>query len=283
MMDKTVFALVGGDERFCRLAELLRQDGHQVNTCALGANSTCDSVELAARGARYAILPLPAANGAMLNTPLGESVTFARALSALAGCRGIYAGKLSCREWDTALSVGANVHDYFLREELLVANAALTAEGAISMAMTQWPDSLLGSRILVLGYGRIGSALCRRLSSFGARVCAAARRPEQRMLARCDGVQATDFEGAAYGQADAIFNTVPAAVLTGERLKLLKKDALVIDVATKPGGVDWHQAELLGVNAVLAPGLPGKSCPVSAARIIRDTVCRMIEEGDLNG
>ncbi len=63
----------------------------------------------------------------------------------------------------------------FCPEELAVANAVPTAEGAIQIALEELPITLHGARALVIGYGRLGKALAQRLDGLGARVTVAAR------------------------------------------------------------------------------------------------------------
>ena len=69
------------------------------------------------------------------------------------------------------------LEDYFLREELTVANAAATAEAAIQVAMEHLDRTLLGMDCLVVGFGRIGKLLSSRLHGLGGRVTATARKP----------------------------------------------------------------------------------------------------------
>ena len=78
--------------------------------------------------------------------------------------------------------------------------------------------------------------------------------------------------------SDLVVNTAPARVLGVEELSALKEGALVIDLASKPGGVDMAGAAALGVRVVWALSLPGKVAPVSAGRYIMDTVYHIMEE-----
>lgn len=281
-MSRLTFVLCGGDSRFEHLARLLRREGHGVRLYALGGSEL--SAEEAARGADYGILPLPAAKGAMLNAAEGEGCTFARVMSALSGCRAVLGGQIGSRERMAAEEVGARLIDYYQNESLLLENAALTAEGAVSIVIRMSERALLGSRALVIGYGRIGSALAERLRPFGQTVTVAARSGEKRTLARCRGfaaVAAADMD-EALREADFVFNTAPAPILTEERLTLLKRDALVLDLASAPGGTDFEAAGRLGKRAILAPGLPGKTSPLSAARAIKDAVFELIVEESKN-
>ena len=77
---------------------------------------------------------------------------------------------------------------------------------------------------------------------------------------------------------DLLVNTVPAPILGLEELSALKEGALVLDLASRPGGVDWESARALGVRAVHALSLPGKTAPVTAGRYIQETVYHIMEE-----
>ena len=68
---------------------------------------------------------------------------------------------------------------------------------------------------------------------------------------------------------------------TNHGQKRIRKDCLVIDLASKPGGVDFKAASELGVKVVWALGLPGKVAPISAGRIIADTVMNILSERGL--
>ena len=170
--------------------------------------------------------------------------------------------------------------DYFAREELAVLNAVPTAEGAVQLAMENLPITLHSCRALVLGYGRVGRALARTLQGLGAFVTVGARRYEQLAQAESDGCTAQKLEDLAGWLCgyDVIFNTVPALVLNDRLLRDLKQECLVIDVASKPGGVDLKIAGELGIPVIWALSLPGKVAPVTAARAIRQTVYHMLQE-----
>ena len=79
------------------------------------------------------------------------------------------------------------------------------------------------------------------------------------------------------GQALAV-NTVPAPVLGAQRLKQLPKDALVIDLASLPGGTDFEAAKELGVRAIHALSLPARCAPVTAGQFVAQTVLAMLRE-----
>lgn len=77
---------------------------------------------------------------------------------------------------------------------------------------------------------------------------------------------------------DVVFNTVPKMIINGSMLRQLREDCLIIDLASKPGGVDFESAKRLGRNVIWALSLPGKTAPLTAGNIIRDTINNILNE-----
>ncbi len=279
--------VAGGDPRQAALAALLADDGHSVHTYALeqGAGTKCEPSLDGADRADCVVLPLPAAGAdGKLNTPLSaDSHELPEVLDALRPGQLVCAGmageglKRMAEERDLVL------RDYFAREELAVLNAIPTAEGAIQIAMEELPITLHDARVLVVGCGRLGKALAPRLRALGARVWVSARRYEQRAAAESMGLgsEGVDHLPDWLCSYDLVFNTVPARILGVEELAALKEDALVIDLASRPGGVDMDAAAALGVRVIWALSLPGKVAPVTSGRYIKDTIYHIMEELNL--
>ena len=157
---------------------------------------------------------------------------------------------------------------YARREEYQIAIARLTAEGAIALLRPE--TGLSGAHILLLGYGRIARLLARELQKAGALVTAAARSGEQRAWAEAEGIEALPLD--ALSRFDVIIGTIPAPVLTEPLLALVRKDALLLELASAPGGIDAAAAHERGLRYIRAPGLPAKYAPERAAVILRDAV-----------
>lgn len=85
----------------------------------------------------------------------------------------------------------------------------------------------------------------------------------------------------AMSEFEMVFNTVPAVILTEEILANLRGECLVVDLASKPGGVDFETARRLGLRTVWALSVPGKVAPITAGCIIRDTILNILEENIL--
>ncbi len=151
-------------------------------------------------------------------------------------------------------------------------NAAITADGALRLA-GQYMDTVFeGCPVLIIGWGRIGKCLGRMLKALGADVTIAARKASDRDLAAALGYGVEDpgsLEGGLR-RYEVIFNTVPAMVLDGERIRFCRKDCIKIELASVPG--------MAGTDVIDGRGLPGKLTPASSGRLIAQTVKRLIAE-----
>lgn len=155
-------------------------------------------------------------------------------------------------------------------DELCIYNAIPTAEGAIGIALRESPITIYGSKALVLGFGRCAAPLSRALLGLGAEVTVAARRREVLAQAYSLGFRTLELPRLAgyLSKFNFIFNTVPALVLDEELLRKVKRDVLIVDIASAPGGTDFNAADKLGIKSILAPGLPGKTAPVTSGKIL---------------
>ncbi len=281
MGKKIKFAVLGGDPRQRELVRLLAEDGHRVAPYALGlAGET--GLEDCLWNAEAVILPLPAADArGMVNAPLSEKqLEIREVLERMRPWQLLCAGRAGACLKEMAAEKGIRLVDYLEREEFAVLNAAATAEGALQILMEELPITLWESKVLVIGHGRIGRVLARRLSALGARVTVAARKCADMAWIRVMGWEGLDSRTLRghLGSFDCVVNTVPARVLEREQLSELKGGCLCLDLASKPGGLDFEAAASLGLRAIWALSLPGKAAPATAGRIIRDTIYNIVEE-----
>ena len=175
--------------------------------------------------------------------------------------------------------------DYFQRPELECLNAVPTAEGCLALLLQLRRRTIWESDFLVLGYGRIGRAVARRLDLLGGHTTVAARNAVQRANARCAGHRAAPLDRlpVLLAKHDTVINTIPAPVLPRKMLEKLPRGALVTDLASLPGGTDFDAAEALGIRAEHALALPGKCAPDTAGALIAQTVLTILQErGDLH-
>ena len=281
------FAVTGGDIRAVKLCGLLKRKGHTVSACALGDGEdirafTAETPEAAVENADCIVLPLPVSKGeGLLYAPLdGRAVSVGRILSAARRDAVLFAGMPDCNTRALAEEKGLILVDYAAREEFAVENACATAEGAVQVLLTELPTILCGKRCLVVGYGRIGKLIARKLSALGVFVTVSARRASDIALIRAFGYDAADTRALAgtLDGYDMIVNTVPAPVLDEALLREVKRDCFCLDLASSPYGIDREVAEKLGLRAMLAPGLPARTAPLTAAEAIRNTIYNVLAE-----
>lgn len=262
--------IIGGDARFGWLARLLRQRGETVGTVFREPVAGVPSVDVTA---------LTRAKRAVVNVPprlAGSDMSFDDLLALLPEDAAVYA----CGPGHPAPD--GRVIDLWADEALILENAALTAEGALSAAMKASDAAVRCARCLVIGWGRIGRALAELLVGMGTRVTVASRSEQGRNRAVERGAEAV----ATAHVADAlpghalIFNTAPGMVLDAEALKRADADALIVDLASPPYGVDLTAAWDLGLRAWREPALPGRYCPRSAARALLKAIDRSERGGD---
>ena len=151
------FGIIGGDRRQAELARMLAQDGHVVTTYGLdsGENVLKGRLEQALK-ADVVILPLPLCAKPGRIVCGTEEIPIETLFEQLQPTQLILGGRVKAEEQRAAQARGLHLQDYFLREELTVANAAATAEAALQVAMEHLDRTLLGTKCLVLGFGRIG-------------------------------------------------------------------------------------------------------------------------------
>jgi dipicolinate synthase subunit A len=228
------------------------------------------------------VLPLPAStDGAHLNAPYArEKPELRRIFESIDPKATVFAGLLTEPLARMAGEKNIQVIDYFAREELAVLNAVPTAEGALEIVMRELPITVFGSRILITGFGRIAKVLIRLLLACGAHVWVAARKDADHAWIRvsgCTPIYIHELNQYA-GCMDVVINTVPALLFDRALLSKLKKDCLVIDLASKPGGLDFEAAGELGLKTIWALSMPGKVAPYSAGEIIYTTLANCLRE-----
>ena len=269
------YIIIGGDERFAQLARLLRRQGRDVGTLY---REPVPGVP---------VLPpeaLATAKNAVVNCPPrlkgadADIDHIARALPESAKL-------LLCGPKHPDGRTDARFVDLWTDESLLRDNAYLTAEGALCAAMRAGRRALRDTRCLVIGWGRIGRALTELLAALSAGVTVASRSPANRLFAAQRGADLADTGriAEALPGRGLIFNTAPAMVLDAAALAHADEDAMIVDLASPPYGVDLRAAWARGLRAWREPGLPGRYCPVSAAQALMDAVMRREKEGGFRG
>ena len=279
-------SIIGGDLRIVKLAEMLVEEGVEVftygleNSEVLDANKT-NTLQEAIQNSNIVLGPIPfSSNGKTVNTPFSNNkILVSDLLENLSG-KILIAGSIKQEIYDIASENNIKVIDILKREELAVLNAVSTAEGTIKIAIEETPRNLHGSNILVLGFGRIGKILSNMLKGLGANVACEARKNSDLAWIKAYGYETIPISNLKdnLNRFDVIINTIPYIILDKENLDYVKKDALVIDLASNPGGVDKEAIKERKIKFVWALSLPGKVAPVTSAEFIKETLYNIYNE-----
>ncbi len=288
-MNKT-FTIIGGDLRIIKLAKILAEDNNEVYVYGLENVEElkeikniifCEKLQDAVKQSEIIIGPIPfSSDGININTPFSNKKISIRELMHNINAKILIAGNILPEVYDLANDEYIEIIDIMKREELAVLNTIATAEGAIEIAIANTNKIIHGSQILILGFGRIGKVLARKLAGLSAKVTCAARKDEDLAWIRAYGHMETNINtlGQNLEKYDIIMNTVPHTILTEERLKYVKQDCLLIDLASNPGGIDKKVAKERNLKLVWALALPGKVAPTTTAEFLKDTIFNVLKE-----
>lgn len=280
-MNKPKFTFAGGDQRSVSACSYISSSGFSVDTFLL------EKAELPANIPKRSTLPdsdcyvlgMPAVDrNLLINSPLSErSLSFGDFVKLIPKGSFVTGGLIPedchalAKEHEIILS------DYYSEEELQIRNSVPTAEGAIETAMREMPVTISDSKPLIIGCGRIAKSLIPMLKGLGASVSVCTGNPDSATWCSLFGINCIMINELSekISSFDLIFNTAPAKVLAGHVLDFVRHDALIIDLASRPGGVDTEKASEKRLKVIWALGLPGKCAPVSAGRIIGHTVLNL--------
>lgn len=173
-----------------------------------------------------------------------------------------------------------DLHPLMDRDDVAIYNSIPTVEGTIMLVIQHTDYTIHNSKLIVLGLGRVGMSLARIFDHIGADVSVGVRSTKSMARVYEMGLNAIDMNeiDKVDMECDILINTVPHLVVDQQVIKQLPSHALIIDLASRPGGTDFDFANKRGIKAILAPGLPGIVAPKTAGRIIADVMCRIVKE-----
>ena len=287
---KYKIAIIGGDLRIVKLAEMLAKEENEIYVYGLEQAENlknvkniihCEKIKAAIQNVDIVIGPIPfSSNGTTINTPFSEKEITIRELMHEINAKILIAGSILPEVYELANDEYIEIVDIMRREELAVLNTIATAEGTIQLAIENTNKILHGSEVLILGFGRIGKVLARKMAGLAVKVTCAARKDEDLAWIQAYGHKATNINklGENLKQFDVIINTVPHMILSEEKLKYVKKDCLLIDLASNPGGIDKKAVKEQKLKFVWALSLPGKVAPTTSAEFIKETIYNILKE-----
>lgn len=278
------YAIVGGDLRQAYLSEILRNKGYRVLTCGVNRKPDRDNspekeeIAKIVEQAKHIIGPIPLMNkeNNISHKFEMDDLSVSDLISLLKQGQQLFAGCIPASILDLAREKGIACFDFMKMDSIAVLNSIATAEGIIAEAIIKYPSNLHDSHALVLGYGRCGKTLADKLRYLTKTTTVSLRNSAQEAVANAYGLETVmlkDLDQIIH-RYDIIFNSIPYLVLDYPLLQHIKKGAMILDIASNPGGVNFEAAKQLGINAALYPSLPGKYSPKSSAEILADYIIK---------
>lgn len=274
------YLFVGGDERQAFAAGYIKNIGNAVSFA-----HTYTELKNQISPADIIVLPLPLTrDGKHINSaPENGLITLEELIFLLREGMTVTGGMIDKDITQAIERKGVTLYDYYQSEALAIYNSVSTAEGVIYELIGNSNINLKGSKALVTGYGKAASAICNLLYSFGSEVVVTARSDRDLATAKihnCKAVQLYDIHNLKC-DFDFVVNTVPALVIDEKLISKLKKDCLMIEIASAPYGIDFDAAEKHGIRVIKAPSLPGRISPKSAGEVLAQTILN-IEKGTVS-
>ncbi|QGH34585.1 dipicolinic acid synthetase subunit A [Gracilibacillus salitolerans] len=164
------------------------------------------------------------------------------------------------------------------RNDVAIYNSIPTAEGAIMLAIKHTDFTIHHANVFIFGYGRVGETTASSFAGLGANIAVISR--DETDLAR---VYERGWEAYSLDQTEnyidkcqILINTIPAKVVNKSLIEKMNSQAIIIDLASKPGGIDFEYAKSRGIEAIHALGLPGMVAPTTAGEILADRIAKIL-------
>lgn len=257
---------LGGDNRTKIAYQDLKEKGFKVESLGLFEDDN-GKIE----DSNIIIFPVPATRDfKTVNCPItNKEILFSDIKDELCGKRILSGG---------ALPIECPYENLLDDDSYAILNAIPTAEGAISFCIENTPFTLFGSKVLVIGFGRVSKVLISRLQGFGCDLTVSARKSKD--FAFLDSLSVKHINTACVsdiaGNFDVVFNTIDVKLF--ENLESLK-NTTIIDLSTK-GCIDFKNANDNKIKAYKLPGIPGKIAPITAGKILAKTLYSLIKKND---
>lgn len=279
------FAILGGDQRQIYMANKLTDLGYSIITYGLNhsnLNSCCyaTSLDQALSSSLCIVIPIPCTQDKIhLTAQITESdLTITNLCQHLHSQHTLFGGCFTEEIIEHCHAHNISFIDCMSQESVLLFNTIATAEGAIAEALIESPINLHQSNCLIIGFGRCGKTLGLKLNNLCHTITVATDLLELQSMAQIFSLDSILIHelSETIEKFDIIFNTIPSIILTKELLIRTKKDVLIIDIASYPGGVDYQYAKSIARTAKLCQGLPGKYSPKSSATFLTNYLLNYI-------
>ncbi len=276
--------VVGGDNRQLLLQENLIEKGY--NSYQEGYNCCCNYDNIFSSD--VLILPIVATKDeTTLYAPnCNEIIELDYLISGLTNCKYIICGKLPKTFELKLINKDINIFNYTNDVVFKSINAVPTAEGAVSIAISNTPKTLCGANCLVIGNGCIGKELVKILKGIGSNVTVSARKELDFAWLWSENINyinTNSLNEQELRRYSIIFNTVPKRIISHQKMLELTKEQLVIDLASLPYGFDHEKNMDYKCKLLLSSSLPAIYAPETSANATIKVIENYLKEVLNNG
>lgn len=280
------YGILGGDLRNIELSKLLAKEKNIVYTYGLEKvllqkqkNENiflCDNIEELEK-TEIIVTSIPLSkDGIYLNMPLSDKKVEIKSIFPVLSGKLVFSGSISNEIAEKLNKRGVEFIDVMKNEEFAILNTIPTAEETIKIVIENTKTTIHNKNCLILGYGRLGKILAKKFSGLDVNVTCVTNDIIEKAWCNAYGynqIKFVDIKNNAniLENYDIIINTIPKIILKDE-LRAVAKDTLIIDLASKPYGIDRNIVKEENLNFIEALGLPGKSAPITVAENIKQIV-----------
>ena len=285
--------IIGGDLRIIYLSKSLAKENYKMFAFGLDKSEEirnekniekCNSIEEIIDKIDIVISSIPLSkDGINVYMPFSSNELRINELFMKIKNKKIILGNINDEIKNMADKYNVNIIDLMENEELTIYNTIATAEGTMKIAIEKTNKTIYNSKVLILGFGRVGKTLANRFYGMKANVYCEARKEEDIAWINTYGYKSVRLEDleSCLSEFDIIINTIPIKILDEKRLKCINKNCLIIDLASKTGGVDFQKANEYEIKNIHALALPGKVAPYTSAEFIKKILDEKIKNDKL--
>lgn len=267
------FSCIGGDYRNLFLAKMLEKKG-KVLTFGIDKSEysfysclECDCI----------IFPIPFSKDEKnIYTPLYDGEILIEECVKDVHNKIVFAGNIDNTTKDFLRDNNNIVIDIAKEKDFIINNSIPTSEGIIKCIIDNTDITINDSNILVIGFGNIGKKTSELLSKLDANIYCYDINKQEVANIESRGYNVLNSLNNYIKNMDVIVNTAPALVIDKSIFKFINNNTLIIDVASKPGGIDFVYAKENDFYVIQYLGIPGKVAPRTSAKYMMNIIEKYI-------
>lgn len=276
------FFIIGGDFRNFILAQSLAKDGNKVSIYGFeklkeNFDEKIDLIKEAnldkIKNSDIIIGPIPfSRDDVTINMTYSDKKISISEIEDLLKNKAVFVGNINNKLKEDWESKNIKVIDIMQKEEFVVLNVIPTVEATIEIILKNNQNKIInGMEFLIMGFGRIGKVLAHKLQGLVKNCTCLVTNEVEKAWTIAYGYKNVDLnyiknKPSNLSKYDIIINTIPQ-ILLKEELRNVNKETLLIDLASKPYGIDRDIVKRENLNFIEALGLPRKICAYNFSRI----------------